>query len=80
MAYKVLPFVANIQKGQGAEVAADQLAHLINGQLSSGWRYQRMESLEIIVTDPGDKGCFGFGARPSSQQVIRYDMVVFETA
>ena len=77
LTYKVVPFVANIQKGQGSQAAAEQLADLINGEAQQGWRYQRMENVEIIIHDPGNKGCFGFGAVAPSQQTLRFDMVVF---
>jgi len=61
MQYTVVPFVANIGKGQGAQAAAEQLANLINQYASQGWRYARMENVEINIHDPGTKGCFGFG-------------------
>ena len=84
MQYMVIPFVARIQTGQGAEVAAQQLQELINEQIAGGWRYVRLENIEIIIHDPGrpgKSGCFGIGAEPSispSQEIRRYDMVVFE--
>jgi hypothetical protein len=80
MQYTVVPFVANIGKGQGAQAAADQLAQLINQHASQGWRYCRMENVEINIHDPGTKGCFGFGAVAPSQRTTRFDFVVFESA
>ena len=73
-----VPFVANIQKGEGAQNAAAQLQGLIAQQSSGGWRYLRLENIEININDPGSKGCFGLGAVPPSQVTTRYDMAVFE--
>jgi len=72
-----------VKSGQGAEVAADQLQTLINDHAMQGWKYLRLENIEIIIHDPGttgSKGCFGFGATPGippSQTTTRYDMAVF---
>jgi len=81
MAYKVLPFIANIRVGQGPDVAASQLSFLINQEDIAGWRYVRMENVEINIHNPGSKGCLGlgcFGVVPPSNERIRYDMVVFD--
>ena len=77
MQYKVVPFIANVQTGQGADVAASQLQDLINRHAQEGWNYLRLENVEIIIHDPGKKGCFGFGAVPTTQTTTRYDMAVF---
>lgn len=83
MQYKVVPFIANIQSGQGADEAAEQLQALINEHGKQGWKYLRLENIEIIIHDPGTegtKGCFGIGATPGispSQTTTRYDMAVF---
>jgi len=83
MQYKVVPFIANVKSGQGAEVAAGQLQTLINDHAMQGWKYLRLENIEIIIHDPGtagSKGCFGFGATsgiPRSQTTTRFDMAVF---
>lgn len=77
--YKVVPFVANIQKGQGASSAAEQLAALINAEEQQQWEYVRMENVEINIHDPGSQGCMGcFGVVPPSQVTTRFDMVVFK--
>ncbi len=75
--YKVVPFVANIQKGQGAQSAAEQLAALVNAEAQQQWKYVRMENVEINIHDPGSNGCMGFGAIAPTQQTTRFDMVVF---
>jgi hypothetical protein len=83
MQYKVVPFIANVRSGQGAEVAADQLQTLINDHAIQGWKFLRLENVEIIIRDPGtagSKGCFGIGATPGltpSENTTRYDMAVF---
>jgi len=78
MEYKVVPFIANIQKGEGAEDAAAQLQELINKISGSEWEYIRMETIDIIIHDPGNAGCFGLGAVPPSDTSMKYDMVVFK--
>jgi hypothetical protein len=78
MEYQVVPFVANISKGQGAQSAAQQLQTLIEEKARDGWRYRHLESIESNIHDPGSKGCFGFGAVGPSQTTTRYDMAVFE--
>jgi|TARA_B100001964_G_scaffold229285_1_gene281403 hypothetical protein len=81
MEYKVVPFIANIEKGQGAEDAAEQLQELINNNSGKDWAYVRMETIDIIVHDPGTpaSGCFGSTpAVPASTVSMKYDMVVFQ--
>lgn len=77
MAFKVVPFVANIAVGDNINAAASQLSTLINQEFSGGWEYVRMENVEINIHDPGKEGCLGFGAIPPSQRTTRFDMVVF---
>ena len=78
MEYKVVPFIAKIDKGQGAEDAANQLQELINNNSGKDWEYVRMETIDIVVHDPGTKGCFGLGMVPPSDSSMKYDMVVFQ--
>jgi len=81
MEYKVVPFIAKIDKGQGAEDAANQLQELINKNSGKDWEYVRMETIDIIVHDPGTpaSGCFGSTpAVPASNSSMKYDMVVFQ--
>lgn len=72
--YEVVPFVARIASKEGISEAATQLKSLINTMAGQGWRYVRMESVEIH--QEGTAGCFGFGATPG--RVTRFDMAVFE--
>lgn len=72
--YDVVPFVAKIGNREGVGAAAEQLRALINAKAADGWRYVRLESVEIH--QDGTAGCFGIGATPS--RLIRFDMVVFE--
>ena len=68
MQYKVVPFTANIVKGQSAEAAAKQLAELVNQNAGQGWEYVRLENVRTIITTPavpgtpGNAGCIGIGA------------------
>jgi hypothetical protein len=71
MQYKVIPFYADIMKGEGETKAAQQLSDLINSNAKEGWTYVRLETLVTFVTTPatpgtpGKSGCFGFGEEPS---------------
>lgn len=77
MQYEVVPFTANIMKGQGASDAAQQLSQLINQRAQEGWEYIRIESVSTNITTPANAGCIGIGATPAAtEQVIVY-MVVF---
>ena len=79
MNYTVVPFTANIVRGQGATEAADQLSQMINHYASQGLEYVRLESVETIVTTPGVAGCFGFGGTPAFSVPTIYYMVVFKS-
>lgn len=79
MNYTVVPFTANILRGQGATEAADQLSQMINHHASQGLQYVRLESVETIVTTPGVSGCFGLGATPASSVPTIVYMVVFKS-
>lgn len=79
MNYTVVPFTANIVRGQGATEAADQLSQMINHYASQGLQYVRLESVSTIVTTPPVAGCFGLGGTPpSSVETVVY-MVVFKS-
>lgn len=78
MHYTVVPFTANIVRGQGATDAANQLAEMINFHARQGMEYVRLESVSTIVTTPGDAGCFGIiGATPPTNVETVVYMAVF---
>ena len=63
MKYKVIPFVASIDKKKGnSSHVADQLEEIIKHHSNQGWQYIRLESVSTFVKP--DHGCFGFGATP----------------
>jgi len=77
--YTVVPFTANIMRGQGAAEAADQLSQMINHYAAQGLEYVRLESVSTIVTTPPNAGCFGFGGTPASSIETVLYMVVFKS-
>lgn len=79
MNYTVVPFTANIVRGQGATEAADQLSQMINHYAAQGLQYIRLESVQTIVTTPGVAGCFGLGGIPASSVPTIVYMVVFKS-
>ena len=67
MSYKVVPFTADVQAGQGAGQAAAQLQQLIDKNAVERWEYMGLETLRTVVRTPaipGTNGCFGLGAEP----------------
>lgn len=76
MEYTVVPFTANITRGQGAAAAAGQLSEMINDFAQQGWQYVRLESVSTIITTPANAGCFGLGATPASHDETIIYMVV----
>ena len=79
MKYTVVPFTANILRGQGANEAAEQLSQMINSYASQGLEYVRLESVSTIVTTPANAGCFGFGGTPATSLETVVYMVVFKS-
>ena len=79
MTYTVVPFTANIVKGQGAAEAADQLSKMINYHADRGLEYVRLESVETIITTPANAGCFGIGATPATYEPVNLYMIVFKS-
>lgn len=77
MQYDVVPFTANILKGQGAADAAQQLSQLVNQRAQAGWEYMRLESVSTIVTTPANAGCMGIGATPATSVETVVYMAVF---
>ncbi len=77
MQYDVVPFTANILKGQGAADAAQQLFQLINQRAQEGWEYVRLESVSTNITTPANAGCMGIGATPATSFETVVYMVVF---
>jgi hypothetical protein len=78
MTYTVVPFTANIIKGQGADAAAEQLSQMVNHYAGKGMEYVRLESVRTIITTPADAGCFGFGGTPATSLETVVYMVVFK--
>jgi hypothetical protein len=71
MAYKVIPFKADIMAGEGAGKAAAQLQSLLETQGSQGWTFDGLETLQTTVitpSKPGTNGCAGFGAVPGTPE------------
>jgi hypothetical protein len=52
---------------------------MINHHASQGMEYVRLESVETIVTTPGNAGCFGIGATPASSVPTIVYMAVFKS-
>lgn len=78
MTYKVVPVDVAVLKEQGSQGVARRVEAIINETAAQGWQFLGLENVEIIVTDPGSKGCFGIGARPQTSQVLRSDMAIFQ--
>ncbi len=77
MQYHVVPFTANIVKGQGGDAAAAHMSDAINHYAQQGWEYVRLESVRTIISSPGNAGCMGFGAAPATQDETVVYMIVF---
>lgn len=77
MQYDVVPFTANIVRGQGSGDAAQQLSQMINQRAQEGWEYVRLESVSTTITTPANAGCMGFGATPATSDQTFVYMVVF---
>lgn len=75
--YRVVPVTVSVLEEQGSQGVAKQVQTMINQETSRGWEFVSLENIEIIVTDPGNKGCFGIGATPQTSRVTRFDMAVF---
>jgi hypothetical protein len=74
MKYKVIPFTAQITRNDSAAAVATQMQSIIDSQVSSGWEYLRMDSVETSVA--GSSGCFGIGAQPPFS--TSYNVLVFK--
>lgn len=71
MTYKVVPFNAQIQAGEGSDRAAAQLENLVNQQEGSGWAFRGLETIDTVIVTPavpGSNGCLGIGAVPGSPE------------
>jgi len=78
MQYHVVPFTANIVRGQGGDAAATHMSDTVNHYAQQGWQYVRLENVRTIVTNPGSAGCIGFGATPTTQDEVGVYMIVFQ--
>ena len=77
MQYHVVPFTANIVRGQGGDAAAANMSEAINHFAQQGWEYVRLESVRTIISSPARAGCIGFGAVPAMQDEVVVYMIVF---
>lgn len=69
--YKVVPYVANITTKDTTTTVAGKLEILINDFSSQGWNFESIEKFETSVDDPG---CFGVGAKTTTNF---FQLVVF---
>ena len=77
MKYKVVPVDVAVLEEQGPGEVAEQVETIINNEAARGWEFVSIENIEIAVTNPGSKGCFGIGAKPETSRITRFDMAVF---
>jgi len=75
--YRVIPVNLNVVMDQGSPGASKQVEKIINQETARGWEFVSLENIELVVTDPGNKGCFGIGATPQTNKITRFDMAVF---
>ncbi len=74
--YRMVPFVAQIAKGEGSDVVAKQLADLVNEYGSQGWEFVQLEDVVTLIHDPGrsgapgSAGCFGIGSTPYDPGIL----------
>lgn len=69
--YKVVPFTAQLNAGQGSDYAARQLEGLVNKHSGEGWSFLGLEALETLIVTPsvpGSNGCVGIGAYPETPE------------
>lgn len=74
MEFKIVPFTARISPGDTSAAVASQMQSIINSNLSEGWEYMRMDSVQTNVA--GSSGCFGLGAQPGFSTV--FNVLVFK--
>lgn len=77
MKYKVVPVDVAVLEEQGLREVVRRVETVINEEAANGWDFMGLENIQIVVTDPGTKGCFGIGARPETSRITRFDMAVF---
>lgn len=73
MEYKVIPFTAMITRDDSSQSVAAQMQRTIDSNVSEGWEYLRMDSVQTSVA--GTSGCFGLGAQPGYN--TSYNVLVF---
>lgn len=69
--YKVVPYIASITTKDTTSAVADKLEVLINDFASQGWSFESVEKFETAVND---QGCFGVGAKTSTNF---FQLVIF---
>jgi hypothetical protein len=74
MEFKVVPFTAQITRNDTSTTVAQQMQTMIDSNLSQGWEYIRMDSVQTSIA--ADKGCFGSGAAPG--YVTTFNVLVFK--
>jgi hypothetical protein len=85
--YKVVPFVAGVTRGDGANKAASQLETLTNELAGEGWTFCGLEEISTdvmtpaISSTPGSNGCLGIGATMGSPgRAEQHDSVAVNVA
>ncbi|HYC27444.1 MAG TPA: hypothetical protein VEB42_01495 [Chitinophagaceae bacterium] len=72
--YRIVPFTAQITRGTSSSEVAKQMQYIIDQNLTEGFHYMHMDSVETSVA--GSEGCFGIGAQPAFTTF--YHVMVFK--
>lgn len=79
MEYKVLPFAADVSEAEDQHQAlAAQLQTLITQQAAEGWKFVRLESINVVIAVPSQAGCFGMLGAAQGSTLTRFDLALFE--
>lgn len=73
MQFKVVPFTAQITRSDTATTVATQMQSMIDANVSAGWEYLRMDSVQTSVA--ATTGYFGIGAQPG--YTTSFNVLVF---
>ena len=79
MKYRIVYLDSNVLGPEGgAPAIADKVERIVQSHAEQGWNFAGLQQAQTTVTNPGNNGCFGLGAVPTTQSSIAVNLLVFE--
>ena len=80
MRYRIVYLDTNVLASEGATAVAAKIQREVDAHATQGWKFVGVQQADTTVTNPGNNGCMGIGAVPTTKSSVAVNLLVFEAA